>query len=741
VRAEDLDEVSLILREHGFKACSTRVGALNRTHTVRISRGARPLLDAEPLRPARRLVRRHAPDRRTARQSGIRSSRSTRLRTRCHRTPGSPPTDHLLNRLTAIRAQPAAPAAAGRRSSREQGVNGEVEMAAAFTRAGFKAIDVHMTDLLSGRVSLLDFRGLAACGGFSYGDVLGAGEGWAKSILFNERTRAAFAEFFAREDTFALGVCNGCQMMSNLHSIIPGAGPLAAFRPEQIRTLRGPLSCRCRSRKARACSSPAWRARSSRSAPSHGEGYAEFTDPAAAAAPAAIPASWPRASSTITTASTRAVPAQSERLAAWHDRAHHHYGPRHRSSMPHPERVFRTACDELGAARVGEDSPWMRLFYNARSWVGLDGQISLAGRDDDAQTHRPMLNYLWLGLVALAALVGGATGRLREVTEGAFRMADVAVMKIALPLIGVMALWLGLMRLAERSGLVQQLARGLRPLLRRLFPEVPPDHPAMGSMVMNMAANMLGLANAATPLGLRAMRDLETLNRHPGTATNSMCTFLAINTASIQLLPTTAIAILAAQHSKNPTAIVGTALLASICSTSVGISAAKWLQSWRIFRVAADAPAAPTGNKAGADPEPASPLAAEPGPMNGWGRAAVVCLFAAFAGLLAWMVARGRLPRRNHRAARPDLSRPGSRAHLGGSIGPAARAPRGRHAFAPRGAVSPRVPSGVRRAARGQGLRGIRRRREGGLRCRDPHHPLPRRDPGGRGHVPRRRRH
>lgn len=248
-----------------------------------------------------------------------------------------------------------------------------------------------------------------------------------------------------------------------------------------------------------------------------------------------------------------------------------------------------------------------------------------------------MLNYLWLALVALAALIGGATGRLREVTEGAFQMADTAVMKIALPLVGVMALWLGLMRLAERSGLVQQLARGLRPLLRRLFPEVPADHPAMGSMVMNMAANMLGLANAATPLGLRAMRDLETLNRHPGTATNSMCTFLAINTASIQLLPTTAIAILAAQHAKNPTAIVGTAFLASICSTTVGISAAKWLQSWRVFRVVTDEPAA-AGTTSATTADPASPLAPEPAPMPAWGRAAVGLLFALFAGLLAWMV-------------------------------------------------------------------------------------------------------
>ena len=119
-----------------------------------------------------------------------------------------------------------------------------------------------------------------------------------------------------------------------------------------------------------------------------------------------------------------------------------------------------------------------------------------------------MLNYLWLALVALAVLIGGATGRQREVTEGAFQMADTAVMKIALPLVGIMALWLGLMRLAEHSGLVQQLARGLRPLMRRLFPDVPPDHPAMGSMVMNMAANMLGLANEIGPATKHSCRDI-----------------------------------------------------------------------------------------------------------------------------------------------------------------------------------------------------------------------------------------
>lgn len=247
-----------------------------------------------------------------------------------------------------------------------------------------------------------------------------------------------------------------------------------------------------------------------------------------------------------------------------------------------------------------------------------------------------MLNYLWLALVGLAVLIGGATGRLREVTEGAFQMADTAVMKIALPLVGIMALWLGLMRLAEYSGLVQQLARGLRPLMRRLFPEVPENHPAMGSMLMNMAANMLGLANAATPLGLRAMRDLETLNRQPGTATNAMCTFLTINTSSIQLLPTTAIAILAAQHSTDPTAIVGTAFLATICSTAAGIAAVKWMQDWRIFRLAPTPAGAAASTVTVAAVEPV--IVPEPAPMPVWGRFAVGLLLAAFAALAAWIV-------------------------------------------------------------------------------------------------------
>lgn len=246
-----------------------------------------------------------------------------------------------------------------------------------------------------------------------------------------------------------------------------------------------------------------------------------------------------------------------------------------------------------------------------------------------------MLNYLWLALVALSVLIGAATGRLAEVTAGAFGMAETAVMKIALPLIGVMALWLGMMRLAERSGLVQVLARGLRPVMRWLFPEVPADHPAMGSMVMNMAANMLGLSNAATPLGLRAMRDLESLNPYPGTATNAMCTFLAINTSSIQLIPATAIALLAAQGAKDPTAIVGTALIATTFSTIAGIGAVKWLQTWRLFQPVAS-PAVAAAPAAAATTAEAEPLP-DPAPLTAAGRWTIILFGLACLGVFAWI--------------------------------------------------------------------------------------------------------
>src|SRR5512133_3899794 len=243
-----------------------------------------------------------------------------------------------------------------------------------------------------------------------------------------------------------------------------------------------------------------------------------------------------------------------------------------------------------------------------------------------------MLNYIWLGLVVLAVIIGGCTDHLKDVADKAFEMAEFAVMRTALPLVGIMALWLGIMRLAERAGMVAMLARALRPLMRRLFPDVPPEHPAMGSMLMNMAANMLGLGNAATPLGLRAMRDLEALNPHPGTATNAMCTFLAINTCSIQLIPVTAIAILAANKSTNPTAIVGTTLMATAIGATTAVTMAKLLQNLPVFRVkSSSAPlVAKATTEASAQPDKVLVKEAEGlAPLQWWGKL-IMSLFGAF---------------------------------------------------------------------------------------------------------------
>ncbi len=196
-----------------------------------------------------------------------------------------------------------------------------------------------------------------------------------------------------------------------------------------------------------------------------------------------------------------------------------------------------------------------------------------------------MLNYIWLGLIIVAVLLGGFNGKIDNVTKAAIDAAGNSV-TIAIGLIGVMALWLGIMKIADQSGLMSLLARAIAPVMRRLFPEVPPDHPAMGSMLMNIAANMLGLSNAATPLGLKAMEDLEKLNKFPGVATNSMCLFLTLNTASVQLIPATMISLMASAGSKDPTAIIGTTLAATITAVFAGVTTAKLLERLKFFSVA-----------------------------------------------------------------------------------------------------------------------------------------------------------
>jgi spore maturation protein SpmA/spore maturation protein SpmB len=246
-----------------------------------------------------------------------------------------------------------------------------------------------------------------------------------------------------------------------------------------------------------------------------------------------------------------------------------------------------------------------------------------------------MLNIIWLVMILVAVIVGGFSGNLAAMTDGAFKTAKDAVMEIALPLVGLMAIWLGMMRLAERAGLVSLLARALRPLMRRLFPEVPVDHPAMGAMVLNMSANMLGLGNAATPLGLRAMSLLQKLNPAPGVASNSMVTFLAINTASIQLVPTTAISILAVQGSKSASAIMVPALISTTVAMACGIVVARVLAPF--FPVRPDAESAAAQEKE-ATPEPETALAEAPG-LTAGGRVILAVFFVAFFAMAFILIA------------------------------------------------------------------------------------------------------
>jgi len=192
------------------------------------------------------------------------------------------------------------------------------------------------------------------------------------------------------------------------------------------------------------------------------------------------------------------------------------------------------------------------------------------------------VNAIFLGIVAVAFLVGAFTGGMEAVSASAFDGAKKSV-ELAISLIGYMALFLGLMKVAEEGGLLRLLAKAIRPIMVRLFPDVPPEHPAMGAMIMNIAANMMGLTNAATPLGIKAMQELNSLNRTPGVATNAMCLFLAINTSGLALLPSGVVSVRAAEGSADPWGIVGSTLAATGTATVVGILAAKFFQ--RFFRM------------------------------------------------------------------------------------------------------------------------------------------------------------
>lgn len=249
---------------------------------------------------------------------------------------------------------------------REQGVNGQVEMAAAFDRAGFSAIDVHMSDILAGRVSLDEFKGLVACGGFSYGDVLGAGEGWAKSVLFNSRARDGFQAFFERKDSFALGVCNGCQMMSNLHELIPGT----EFWPHFVRNRSEQFEARVAMVQVQESASIFLRGMAGSRMPiaiAHGEGHAEFeseealleADLSGTVALRFID-NHGKVSETYP-ANPNGSPRGITGLCSRDGRV--------TIMMPHPERVFRAVQNSWRPDEWQEDGGWLRMFRNARVWV------------------------------------------------------------------------------------------------------------------------------------------------------------------------------------------------------------------------------------------------------------------------------------------------------------------------------------------------------------------------------------
>ena len=188
-----------------------------------------------------------------------------------------------------------------------------------------------------------------------------------------------------------------------------------------------------------------------------------------------------------------------------------------------------------------------------------------------------MLNYIWFGLMAIALIVAAINGTADAVTKAAVDSATSAV-QIAIGLVGIMTLWLGIMRIAEAAGLVSLVGRALRPLIGWLFPEVPAGHPAGGALVLALAANVLGLNNAATPLGIKAMEELQALNPDKDVATNAMVTFMAVTTSGVQLIPATMIGVLAAAGSISPTAIIAPTIAATFIGTVAAVATARLLQ-------------------------------------------------------------------------------------------------------------------------------------------------------------------
>jgi len=364
VRTSDRDEVLRTLEQYGLSNLTHDMGAPRNDSRVEIRCGETPVFAST------RDMLRADWSQTTHQMQRLRDDRASADEEHTSRleptNPGLVP--HVPFDLAADRVAPLIATGVRPRMAilREQGVNGQIEMAAAFDRAGFECVDVHMSDLQAGALELTGFKGLVACGGFSYGDVLGAGEGWAKAILFDSRTRDQFSAFFERSDTFALGVCNGCQALSNLRELIPGATGWPRFvrnRSEQFEARLAQVTIE---------PSPSVLLAGMEGARlpiavAHGEGRAEFGDGDLARIEGADlvaarfstghgetavrypdnPNGSPAGITAITTPDGRVT-----------------------IMMPHPERVFRTVQYSWHPEGWGEDAPWMRLFRNARLFIG-----------------------------------------------------------------------------------------------------------------------------------------------------------------------------------------------------------------------------------------------------------------------------------------------------------------------------------------------------------------------------------
>ncbi len=390
---KDLEVVEAVFRNHGLADCVHRIGTATDADHITLSVGGRQVLDTS--RTRLRLAwaettyqmqrRRDNPESADQEFAAKRNADDPGLNVLLTFDPNDDVaapfidtrSDEAAKRLGPPEAGSNRPGAAHTSSPkalvkprvailREQGVNSQTEMAAAFDRAGFAAVDVHMTDILSGQMTLESFHGLVACGGFSYGDVLGAGEGWAKTILFNALARDQFAEFFQRGDTFSLGVCNGCQMLSAIKSLIPGAETWPRFVRNESERFEARFSL-VRIEPSRSLFFDAMAGSRMPIAVSHGEGRAEFESEAA-----------------LTAATESDI--VSMRYVDHHGEPTLNYPANPNGSpsgiaglttddgrvtimMPHPERVFRTVTNSWHPDDWTEDSPWMRMFRNARKYV------------------------------------------------------------------------------------------------------------------------------------------------------------------------------------------------------------------------------------------------------------------------------------------------------------------------------------------------------------------------------------